>query len=326
MDINHPWLRRFSKLVAFSTLFLIFAGSMVTSTGSGLAVPDWPLSYGMVFPPMVGGVFYEHGHRMIAATVGFLTLIQAIWLAVVEKRRWVRNLGFAALGAVIAQGVLGGITVLLMLPDAISISHAVLSQTFFIITIILAYSLSIERSERQDSGIGGLAKASIVMMVFVYLQLILGALMRHTNSGLAIPDFPTVGGNVVPVFNDMVLKTINAWRFQMNLEPVHMNQVLIHFSHRLNALFVLAALGIVNFQAIKLRVQNSRILRTIFFLNLLLLFQLVLGAYTVWSAKQPLIASLHVVTGASILGISALLVLRTLPLHLGKNQYASRLS
>ena len=117
-DSTPDWLRRFAKLVAFSTLFLIFAGAMVTSTGSGLAVPDWPLSYGMVMPPMVGGIFYEHGHRMIAATVGFLTVLQAIWLQLREPKRRVRILGWCSVGAVIAQGLLGGLTVILTLISA----------------------------------------------------------------------------------------------------------------------------------------------------------------------------------------------------------------
>src|SRR3989338_1699841 len=104
------FLRRFSKLTSLATLFLIFVGGMVTSTGSGLSVPDWPLSYGMLFPPMVGGVFYEHGHRMVATLVGFLTLCLAVMLGVAEERRWVRALGFLALAAVVLQGVLGGLT------------------------------------------------------------------------------------------------------------------------------------------------------------------------------------------------------------------------
>src|SRR5438477_8167502 len=123
-ETSQPWLRRFTKLVAASTLFLIFAGAMVTSTGSGLAVPDWPLSYGKLFPPMVGGIFYEHGHRMVAATVGLLTVIQAIWLQRRSRKRALRILGWAAVGAVIAQGLLGGLTVLFLLPPAISIAHA----------------------------------------------------------------------------------------------------------------------------------------------------------------------------------------------------------
>src|SRR6266480_6654578 len=108
-DAIPTWLRRFTKLVAASTLFLIFAGAMVTSTGSGLAVPDWPLSYSRLMPPMVGGIFYEHGHRMIAATVGFLTVVQAFWLHL--RLRRLRLLGWCAVGAVVAQGVLGGLTV-----------------------------------------------------------------------------------------------------------------------------------------------------------------------------------------------------------------------
>src|SRR5512141_3449215 len=87
-DVTPVWLRRFTKFVAGATLFLIYAGAMVTSTGSGLAVPDWPLSYGMLMPPMIAGIFYEHGHRMIAATVWLLTVIQALSLQRREPKRF----------------------------------------------------------------------------------------------------------------------------------------------------------------------------------------------------------------------------------------------
>src|SRR5688572_2366175 len=108
-------LRFFTRLVALSTLILIFAGGLVTSTGSGLSVPDWPNTYGwfmFAFPleKMVGGILYEHGHRLIASTVGIFMIVLTIWLWRVEPRRWVRRLGYLALAAVIAQGVLGGIT------------------------------------------------------------------------------------------------------------------------------------------------------------------------------------------------------------------------
>ena len=138
MTAKDRWLHWYAVLTACATLFLILAGGMVTSTGSGLAVPDWPLSYGMVFPPMVGGVFYEHGHRMVATFVGFLTTVMAIWLWRQEARRWVRNLGFIALLAVIVQGMLGGLTVIFLLPTAISVTHACLAQTFFCLTVGLA--------------------------------------------------------------------------------------------------------------------------------------------------------------------------------------------
>ena len=138
-----PWLTRYARLLVAATLLLVAAGGMVTSTGSGLAVPDWPTTYGysmFSFPlaKMVGGIFYEHGHRLIATTVGMLTIGLVIWLWRVEPRRWVRRLGLAALGVVILQGVLGGITVLFFLPDAISISHAGLAQIFFCLTVAIA--------------------------------------------------------------------------------------------------------------------------------------------------------------------------------------------
>src|SRR5205085_1596783 len=128
-----PLLRHFTKFVAAATLFLIFAGAMVTSTGSGLAVPDWPLSYGMLMPPMIAGILFEHGHRLIAATVGLLVVLQAIWLQLREPKRFVRILGWTSLGAVLAQGLLGGLTVLFLLPHAVSIAHAGLAEIFLCI-------------------------------------------------------------------------------------------------------------------------------------------------------------------------------------------------
>ncbi len=137
----------FAALVAASTALLIFAGGLVTSTGSGLSVPDWPNTYGWfmwAFPmsKMVGGIFYEHTHRLIASTVGFLIVVLAFWLGRAEPRRWVRRLGYLALGAVIAQGILGGITVLWYLPDAISIAHASLAQILFCLTVTIALVVS----------------------------------------------------------------------------------------------------------------------------------------------------------------------------------------
>jgi len=142
--VNSPsLLHRFATLVAGCTVLLVLAGSLVTSTGSGLSVPDWPTSYGwnmFSFPPSQwgGGILYEHGHRLIASTVGFLTIILAAWLALRESRRWMKWLGAAALGAVIAQGVLGGLTVLFFLPAAISTAHAGLAEIFFCMTVAIA--------------------------------------------------------------------------------------------------------------------------------------------------------------------------------------------
>src|ERR671934_1543078 len=135
-------LHRFAKLVVACTVVLILAGSLVTSHDAGLSVPDWPTSYGwnmFTFPPSmwVANIFYEHGHRLIASTVGLLTIILAVWLWIAE-RGWVRWLGVIALAVVVAQGVLGGLTVLFFLPPAISTAHAALAEIFFCMTVAIA--------------------------------------------------------------------------------------------------------------------------------------------------------------------------------------------
>jgi len=313
----------FSKLVCFSTLFLIFVGGLVTSTGSGLAVPDWPLSYGSLFPPMVGGVFYEHGHRMVAATVGFFMLILTVALTRWEKRRWVRVLGWAAFGVVVLQGLLGGITVKFFLPTPVSVFHGVLAQTFFILTIIIAYSQSGERLVREDEDSrvsevlerpGYFFVGILGLTILVYVQLIIAAVMRHTHSGLAIPDFPTMGGHLIPPFNEAMLHTINDWRFDWDLEAAQMWQVKIHFLHRLLAGMIACCVLYLTSQAFKYYSQDVRILRSALMLDLLVITQIGLGITTVLSRKAPYITSFHVVCGAVVLGMSILSVLRASPL------------
>lgn len=294
---------------------------MVTSTGSGLSVPDWPLSYGMLFPPMVGGVFYEHGHRMIASAVGFLILCQAIALARMEQRKWVKVLGFCALGAVILQGVLGGITVLFFLPTAVSVGHGILAQTFFILTIIIAYSQSVERSAR-DKNVESVAgknffKWAMILFVLVYCQLIVGAVMRHTHSGLAIPDFPTMGGYWLPPFNEAMLTKINEARLDLDLQynlqlgPVTMPQIAVHFLHRVMAVLIIGAVAALNIIGGSF---NELAKKSLMVINFILLIQISLGIATVLTLRSPVITSLHVVTGAAFLGLAALLVLRVSPL------------
>src|SRR5438094_5769307 len=136
---NNPWLARYAAFVALATFLLIIAGALVTSNDAGLSVPDWPTSFGSFrMPRMVGGVKFEHGHRMIAGTVAILTILLALWLWRSEPRAWVRKLGGVAVLVIIAQAVLGGITVLFFLPVTISVSHACLGQIFFCITVSLA--------------------------------------------------------------------------------------------------------------------------------------------------------------------------------------------
>src|SRR5690348_1079590 len=175
----------FAAIVAASTAVLIFAGGMVTSTGSGLSVPDWPNTYGWFmfsFPidKWVGGIFYEHTHRLIASTVGVLILTLAFWLWRAEPRRWVRRLGFIALGAVITQGVLGGITVLWYLPDPISIAHASLAEIVFCLTVTIALVTSAGWKRGYAGGLPDdrlLQKVAIVTTATIYVQILLGATM-----------------------------------------------------------------------------------------------------------------------------------------------------
>jgi len=293
-----PWLRLYTKFVVASTLFLIFAGAMVTSTGSGLAVPDWPLSYGMLMPPMVGGIFYEHGHRMIASLVGLLTVIQGIWLQMKEPRRFVRVLGWIAVAAVIAQGLLGGLTVLFFLPPAISIAHAGLAELFLCINVAIAFFVS--KMFRELRGAGSVevpVGTTTLLAAIVYGQVLAGAVMRHLGAGLAIPDFPLAFGRLVPLFSS--------------------TGIIVNYVHRVGAVVVSMMVLIVAFQILRSKAV-SHLKGVITLLLLLLSAQIALGAYTVWSAKQPIITSLHVMTGALTLGTSLLLCLATRALAAGR--------
>jgi cytochrome c oxidase assembly protein subunit 15 len=279
------------------TVVLIAAGGMVTSTGSGLSVPDWPTTYGwnmFTFPTSkwVGGIRYEHSHRLIASTVGFLTIVLAIWTWRVEPRRWVRKLGFAALGAVILQGILGGITVLFFLPPAVSIGHAGLAQLFFCLTVTMALVTSPGWKNTVDPVDDPmLRRVAAATTAMVYVQIILGATMRHNDAGLAIPDFPLAFGHVLP--------------------PDWNARIAIHFAHRVGALFVSAGVLATAAHVFYHHRQRLDLARPAFALLLLVSMQVTLGAFVVWSGKNPFINTAHVVNGALVLGTSLMLTLRS---------------
>ena len=186
--MEHLALHRYAIVLAACTLFLLAAGASVTSNDAGLSVPDWPLSYGKVMPEMRGGVFYEHGHRMVATAVGFLTIILAAWLWFAERRNWLRRLGLIALAAVVAQGVLGGLTVIYLLPKGVSIAHACLAQLFFSTTVAIAVftSPSWKRGPEivYDSGTPSLRPLAVLAAASVFVQIALGAAYRHKALGL----------------------------------------------------------------------------------------------------------------------------------------------
>jgi len=238
---------------------------------------------------MVGGIFFEHGHRMVAATVGFLTLVLAIWTQATETRRGVRRLAWAALALVVAQGVLGGLTVIFLLPTPVSVAHACIAQTFFCLTIALAYVTSREwdaASARTD--VSGVCSVALAATVVVFAQLLLGALMRHTGAGLAIPDFPLALHRVIPPLDDPA--------------------VALHFAHRVGAVAVLA---VVLWLAIVCRRSADASLERHAALGVLLAaMQVTLGAFTVLTAKAVVPTTAHVAVGAAVLGTCWLLFLR----------------
>jgi heme a synthase len=283
-------LHRFAVFTAIATLGLIVAGGLVTSTESGLSVPDWPLSYGRLMPPMVGGVFYEHGHRMIATFVGALTLVLAVLLARREPRRWVRNLGWAALVAVVAQGVLGGLTVLFLLPTAVSVAHACLAQIFLCSTVALAVVTSPAWIEGSPAKGDPVAKAAALASGAVFLQLLVGALMRHTKAGLAIPDFPLSLGRVVP--------------------PLDSFPVAIAFAHRAGAVLVAALTCVLAARAF--RSGRPGLAKGAAWLLFLVAAQIALGAFTVLSRKAVPVTTAHVATGALLLAATVALGLTSL--------------
>ncbi len=284
-------LHRFAVVLAGATLFLIFVGGLVTSTGSGLAVPDWPLSFGQFFPRMVGGVFYEHGHRMVAAAVGALTVAFAIAAWLVETHAIVRRLALVAVVTVIAQGLLGGLTVIFLLPPAISSAHACLAQAFLCLTVALAVMTRPDWSPAaRPAADPGYARLTAVAAATVYCQLILGATMRHTGAGLAIPDFPLAFGRIVPPFDSAA--------------------VALHFLHRLGAVVVTAVIGWTIVRTLRGHGRERALVRPALVAAALVVTQVTLGALTIWTQKAVLPTTLHVACGAAILGTTVVLALR----------------
>ncbi|MBI4000030.1 MAG: COX15/CtaA family protein [Candidatus Omnitrophica bacterium] len=280
--MNQLWLGRYTKLLVGVTFLLIIAGGLVTSTQSGLSVPDWPLSYGKLMPPMVGGVRYEHTHRMIASLVGIMTLVLALWLGFKESRTWVRCAGIAAFGAVVVQGILGGLTVMYLLPAPISIFHACLAQTFFALIVSLAFFTSREwfsAEGKAGSNFSELKQPLVMMVTLVYLQLILGATLRHT-----------------------------------------VNQ-FVSISHMVNGFFVLISSVVVMLRILNRYEHEKRLVYPVLFLGALTLFQIALGmgafiyVFMLQETIQPEAGKIFFVTahqalGALLLAVSVFLTLR----------------
>jgi cytochrome c oxidase assembly protein subunit 15 len=221
-------MHRYAVFTAFCTLLLLIAGALVTSNDAGLSIPDWPLAYGSLNPPWVGGIRYEFTHRVIATCIGLLTILLATWLWKVEKRSWMRWLGLAALGGVIAQGILGGMTVRMFQPPAVSAAHATLAQLFFCTVVAIAVFTSPWWNRKlatvEDPKSPAVRSLVVWTTAAVFLQLILGAAFRHKGFGI-IPHL--IGAIIVTM---LIFVTAGALKRRFRNVPALRNSArLLHF-------------------------------------------------------------------------------------------------
>ncbi|HSV63774.1 MAG TPA: COX15/CtaA family protein [Chthoniobacterales bacterium] len=329
-DRGYGWLHRFAWFTSIATLLLICSGGMVTSKGVGLAVPDWPTTFGynmFLFPvsKWVGGILFEHTHRLIASTVGFLTIILAIWIWRADRRRWMRNLGFAALGAVILQGVLGGLRVTL-LKDEIGIFHALLAQAFLGLLILITLATSRLWNRVRETNVPAIrtfVRVVIATTILIYIQLGLGATMRHQHRDLSILDFPLAYGEVIPDTSPARLVEINSWRDARALSDVTAFQIWLQLTHRFVA--VLIAVGVIASMVLARKTAPEAGLLSRFTDSwfLLLACQITLGAWVIWSNKAADVATTHVAVGATMFAFGVALCAVCLRLLRGSNPAGS---
>lgn len=297
MERREPpvWPARFAWLTVAATSALIVVGAVVTTKDYGLAVPDWPTSFGTFNPPgwwRIEGVNWEHGHRLLGAAIGLLVIILTVWTGIARGRSRLLWLTVAALAAVIVQGILGGLRVT-EVSTTLAIVHGCFAQAFFALLVFIAASLSRAARAGGAQSADHPASGRLALVVWVFLgaaftQTILGAVMRHHKAGLAIPDFPLAMGRVIP--------------------PLDSFPVAIHFAHRAWAVLVLAAAAWLLIEVIRHHRANPRVFRASLLLVTLLLLQIALGASVVLSQRGVVSTCLHVLGGAAIIGTGAYLL------------------
>ena len=320
---HNVWLHRFACVLALTTLTLVALGGVVTTKGVGMAVPDWPTTYGenmFLFPPSkwVGGIFYEHTHRLLASWVGMLTIVLTVWLWLKESRRWLRWLGVVALVGVVLQGVLGGMRVIFDehgLGTEFGIFHAALAQLYFLLICSIAFFTSRwwGRGEvRELTAANALAvrRWFAVTCVLILVQLIFGATMRHQHAGLAVPDFPLAYGKVWPATDAASVQFYNAHRMEAAGEqPITAPHIVVHMLHRFTGVVLLFAIIGCAVVAWKRSAAGSLLRKVSLFWVGLALVQVTLGILSILFQRKADVTTAHVALGALTFATGWMLVL-----------------
>lgn len=294
-----PFLAGFCAFALIWTIFLLYAGGFTTSIRAGMAFLDWPLSNGSINPD--GWLTEidkraEHSHRLLGAILGLLTLTMSVWIFFREERKWMRTLALFALFLVVFQGILGGMRVKFdwlntgadhnLTAQTFAVFHGCVAQIYLCIIVSLAVATSRSWSGRtfpgESASLLRARRAGLWACGAIFVQLVLGAVMRHSHSGLAIPTFPmTPEGGLIPA----------AWNFP----------VAIHLAHRYWAVVVTFALGWL-IARLWLARTNERIFGPgAWVVALLVIAQIYLGALVIWTARNPHATTIHMLNGAFLL-------------------------
>ena len=310
-------MHRIALIGSIATFCLIVVGGLVTSKGAGMSVPDWPTTYGynmFLFPysKWVGGIFWEHSHRLLASGIGLITLVLAGVTFLKERRPWVKWLAVAAVVAVITQGVLGGLRVTLY-KDQIGIFHAALAQSFLGLLLVITAVTGrkfLSGAWFADKAAASLRWLVLAGLILTYFQLGIAATIRHQHAPLAIRDFPTAYGALIPDTSADAMNRINHERAHDQMAPVSVGQIHLQLTHRAGAV-VLLLIVIATAVLAVMRTPLGHWMRawSLLWVGAILL-QILLGAITIWSNKAADVATSHMALGALLTSFGILFTFR----------------
>jgi cytochrome c oxidase assembly protein subunit 15 len=319
----NPSVHWLAVITAAATFPLIFMGGLVTSHQAGMSVPDWPNSWGynmFTFPPSkwVGGILFEHTHRLAGTLVGLLTLVLMIAAWATDRRKWLRWTAGAIFLAVFAQGILGGLRVVLSDRD-LAIIHGCAAQLCFCFIATFCVMTSRFWAERRNitpvDAVRTVRALAMATVAIILAQLFVGAIMRQCDAGLAIPDFPASYGHLLPPTHiDAAFRQQAIHRFgaDLGLNRVTLFQIWIHFAHRIGAtLATISVIALATMTLLRLRSQPA-FTRPAWMILALLVIQVTLGILTVLLRKPADIASLHVAVGALLLAMNWVIAVRAI--------------